>query len=60
MSESFEIIRNEFSVCENLLDVLTCLTCLEKVIENEVSVPTVVVIWCSHNECSQCEFLRSL
>ena len=44
MSESSEIIRNEFSMCENPLDVLKCQTCPEKVIENEVSVPTVVVI----------------
>ena len=28
--------------------------------KNEVSVPTVVVIRCSRNECSQCEFLRTL
>ena len=60
MSESSEIIRNEFSMCENPLDVLICQTCPEKVIENEVSVPTVVVIRCSRNEFSQCEFLRSL
>ena len=61
MSESSEIIRNEFSMCENPLDVLICQTCPEKEIENEVSVPTVVVIpWCSRNEFSQCEFLRSL
>ena len=60
MLESSEIIRNEFSMCENPLDVLKCRTCPEKVIENEVSVPTVVVIWCSRNECSQCELLRSL
>ena len=60
MSESSEIIRNEFSRCENPLDVLKCQTCPEKVIENEVSVPTVVVIRWSRNECSQCEFLRSL
>ena len=60
MSESSEIIRNEFSMCENPLDVLKCQTCPEKVIENEVSDPTVVVIRWSRNECSQCEFLRSL
>ena len=60
MSESSEIIRNEFSMCENPLDVLICQTYPEKVIENEVSVPTVVVIRCSRNEFSQCEFLRSL
>ena len=47
-------------MCENPLDVLKCRTCPEKVIENEVSLPTVVVIRCSRNEFSQCEFLRSL
>ena len=35
MSESSEIIRNEFSMCENPLDVLICQTCPEKVIEKE-------------------------
>ena len=47
-------------MCENPLDVLICQTCPEKVIENGVAVPTVVVIRCSRNEFSQCEFLRSL
>ena len=42
MLESSEIIRNEFSMCENPLDVLICQTCPEKVIENEVSISTVV------------------
>ena len=36
MSDSSEIIRNEFSRCENPLDVLKCQTCPEKVVENEV------------------------
>ena len=60
MSESSEIIRSEFSRCENPLDVLKCQTCPKKVIKNELSVPTVVVIRWSRNECSQCEFLGSL
>ena len=60
MSESSEIIRNEFSMCENPLDVLICQTFPKKEIENEVSVPIVVVIRCSRNEFSRCEFLRSL
>ena len=41
MSESFEIIRNEFSMCENPLDVLACQTCPEKAVKNEASVPTI-------------------
>ena len=44
MSESSEIIRNEFPMCQNHFGVLKFLTCPGKVIEKEVSVPTVVYI----------------
>ena len=35
MSESSEIIRNEFPMCQNHFGVLKCLTCPGKVIEKD-------------------------